>query len=240
MVRIQNKYVKILSLTMKILVIEDNEGIADAIFEDLTDQNYTVEVANDGQAGLDLAESFGYDLILLDRMLPKLDGTTVCRKLRSQGDQTPILMLTAKDTIDDRVTGLDAGADDYLSKPFELKELAARIRALLRRGNTTLPPVLEWGPLTLNPSTCEVFYDQVLVPLSPKEYSLLELFLRHPNQVFTRNQIIDHLWSCDQFPGEATVKVHIRSVRMKLKEAQCSEDVIDTVYGIGYRLKSFS
>jgi DNA-binding response OmpR family regulator len=223
---------------MKILVIEDNESIADALAEDLADQKYVVEVAYDGQAGLDLAQSFAYDLILLDRMLPKLDGTALCQKLRAQGDQTPILMLTAKDTTDDRVVGLDAGADDYLTKPFELKELSARIRALLRRGNTTLPPILEWGGLTLNPSSFEVSYQGTLIPLSPKEYNLLELFLRHPQQVFTRNQIIDHVWSFDQFPGEATVKVHIRSLRQKLKGAGCPEDIIETVYGIGYRLKA--
>ncbi|AOW99744.1 MAG: response regulator transcription factor [Moorea sp. SIO3I7] len=222
---------------MRILLVEDDERITDALAEDLTDQHYVVDVANDGQVGRELVESFSYDLILLDVMLPKIDGITLCRKLRSQGDLTPILMLTARDTINDKILGLDAGADDYLVKPFDLGELSARIRALLRRGNTTLPPVLEWDSLRLDPSTCEVFYEDRLLSLSPKEYALLEFFLRHPRRVFSRAQILENLWSFERLPEEATVKAHIRGLRQKLDAAGAPSDLIETVYGLGYRLK---
>ncbi|NEQ88450.1 MAG: response regulator transcription factor [Moorea sp. SIO2I5] len=222
---------------MRILLVEDDERITDALAEDLTDQHYVVDVANDGQIGKELVESFSYDLILLDVMLPKMDGITLCRKLRSQGDLTPILMLTARDTISDKILGLDAGADDYLVKPFDLGELSARIRALLRRGNTTLPPVLEWDSLRLDPSTCEVFYKDNLLSLSPKEYALLEFFLRHPRRVFSRAQILENLWSFERLPEEATVKAHIRGLRQKLDAAGAPSDLIETVYGLGYRLK---
>ncbi|NEO48119.1 MAG: response regulator transcription factor [Moorea sp. SIO4A3] len=222
---------------MRILLVEDDERITDALAEDLTDQHYVVDVANDGQVGRELVESFSYDLILLDVMLPKMDGITLCRKLRSQGDLTPILMLTARDTISDKILGLDAGADDYLVKPFDLGELSARIRALLRRGNTTLPPVLEWDSLRLDPSTCEVFYKDNLLSLSPKEYALLEFFLRHPRRVFSRAQILENLWSFERLPEEATVKAHIRGLRQKLDAAGAPSDLIETVYGLGYRLK---
>ncbi|WP_424096819.1 response regulator transcription factor [Moorena producens] len=222
---------------MRILLVEDDERITDALAEDLTDQHYVVDVANDGQVGRELVESFSYDLILLDVMLPKIDGITLCRKLRSQGDLTPILMLTARDTISDKILGLDAGADDYLVKPFDLGELSARIRALLRRGNTTLPPVLEWDALRLDPSTCEVFYEDRLLSLSPKEYALLEFFLRHPRRVFSRAQILENLWSFERLPEEATVKAHIRGLRQKLDAAGAPSDLIETVYGLGYRLK---
>ncbi|NET85095.1 MAG: response regulator transcription factor [Moorea sp. SIO1F2] len=222
---------------MRILLVEDDERITDALAEDLTDQHYVVDVANDGQEGRELVESFSYDLILLDVMLPKMDGITLCRKLRSQGNSTPILMLTARDTISDKIVGLDAGADDYLVKPFDLGELSARMRALLRRGNTTLPPVLEWDSLRLDPSTCEVFYKDRLLSLSPKEYALLEFFLRHPRRVFSRAQILENLWSFERLPEEATVKAHIRGLRQKLDAAGAPSDLIETVYGLGYRLK---
>jgi DNA-binding response OmpR family regulator len=222
---------------MKILLVEDDERITDALVEDLTDQHYVVEVAHDGQSAWDLVDSFTYDLILLDVMLPKVDGINLCRKLRSQGCTTPILMLTARDTVGDRVIGLDAGADDYLVKPFDLQELSARMRALLRRGNSPLPPVLEWGDLRLDPSTCEVVYENSPLTLSPTEYRLLEFFLRHGRRVFSRAQILEQLWSFDQIPEESTVKAHIRSLRQKLEAAGAPSDFIETVYGLGYRLK---
>lgn len=222
---------------MKILLVEDDERISDAIVEYLTDQHYLVEIAQDGQEAWELIDVFNYDLILLDVMLPKLDGISLCRKLRSQSYQTPILMLTARDTVNDRVQGLDAGADDYLVKPFALQELSARIRALLRRGSSSLPPMLEWGDLQLDPSSCEVFYRNKLIPLSPKEYSLLEFFLRHERQVFSRAQLLEHLWPLERLPEEATVKAHIRSLRQKLEMSGASGDIIETVYGLGYRLQ---
>ena len=222
---------------MKILLVEDDDRITDALLEDLTDQHYVVEVAHDGQAAWDLVDSFTYDLILLDVMLPKIDGINLCKRLRSMGCTTPILMLTARDTVGDRVVGLDAGADDYLIKPFDLQELSARIRALLRRGNSALPPVLVWGDLQLDPSTCEVFYAKRPLLLSPTEYRLLEFFLRHGRRVFSRAQILEQLWSFDQIPEESTVKAHIRSLRQKLETAGAPADFIETVYGLGYRLK---
>ncbi|NEO29102.1 MAG: response regulator transcription factor [Symploca sp. SIO3C6] len=222
---------------MRILLVEDDERITDALAEDLSDQHYAIDVAYDGEEGWELATAFTYDLILLDIMLPKMDGITICQKLRSQGYSTPVLMLTARDTIDDKVIGLDAGADDYLVKPFDLQELSARIRALLRRGNATSPPVLEWGNLRLDPSTCEVFYEERLLPLSPKEYSLLEFFLRSGRRVFSRAQILEHLWPFERLPEEATVKAHIRGLRQKLEAAGAPSDLIETVYGLGYRLK---
>lgn len=222
---------------MKILLVEDDNRIADALAEALTDQYYIVDIALDGQAGWEFVEVFPYDLIVLDVMLPKLDGISLCQKLRKKGYSMPILMLTAKDTSTDKVMGLDAGADDYVVKPFDLREFMARIRALLRRGNAILPPVLSWENLRLDPSNCEVTYKGKLLHLTPKEYRILELFLRHSHRVFNRSEIIEHLWSFDELPGEETVKVHIRSLRQKLKLAGAAADVIETVYGLGYRLK---
>lgn len=222
---------------MRLLLVEDDQRIAAALAEDLSDQHYTVDVVYDGQTGWDYIQAAQYDLILLDVMLPEIDGITLCRQLRQQGQQTPILMLTARDTVGDRVLGLDAGADDYLVKPFDLQELAARVRALLRRGDTTTPPILSWGDLQLDPSTCEVSYAQQPLDLSPKEYSLLEFFLRHQRRVFSRAQLLEQLWSFEAMPDEATIKAHIRGLRQKLDGAGAPKDLIETVYGLGYRLK---
>ena len=225
---------------MKILVVEDDVRIAKAIAEYLREQNYIVEIATDGEMAWELFEVYPYDLILLDIMLPKLDGFTICRRLRERGNTIPILMLTARDTIEDRVIGLDAGADDYLIKPFNLQELSARIRALLRRGSDLLPAVLEWGDVHLNTSTCEVFYKEQLIPLSPKEYQLLAFFMYHPNRLFSRSQLLEHVWSFDDIPLEGTIKVHIRSIRKKLTAVGCNNRIIETVYGLGYRLKEIA
>jgi len=222
---------------MKILMIEDDERLTEAVAEDLTDQNYTVEVTGDGLTGWELANAFHYDLILLDIMLPRIDGLVLCERLRSRGKTTPILMLTARDTTTDKVIGLDAGADDYLVKPFELKELAARTRALLRRGQNDFSPTLTWGELTLDPSRCEATYQESVLFLTPKEYRLLELFLRNGSRVFTRSQILDHLWAFESCPEEDTVRAHIKGLRQKLKLAGAPSDLIETVYGLGYRLK---
>ncbi|MBD2774004.1 response regulator [Iningainema tapete] len=223
---------------MRLLLVEDDNSLAQAVAAVLGEQHYVVDIAADGQDGWDLAEVCSYDLILLDVMLPKLDGISLCRQLRQEGYQMPILLLTAKDTRTDKVMGLDAGADDYLVKPFDFQELAARIRALLRRGNSSLPPVLEWGNLHLDPSSCEVTYASQALHLTPKEFSVLELFLRNNQRVFSRSAIIDHLWGADEDPPEEnTIKSHIKSLRQKLKAAGANYDLIETVYGIGYRLK---
>ncbi len=222
---------------MKILIIEDDERLSELIAEDLSDQNYTVEMAENGLSGWELASSFHYDLILLDIMLPQLDGITLCQRLRSQENTTPVLMLTARDTTTDKVVGLDAGADDYLVKPFELEELAARTRALLRRHQTNYSSTLTWGDLKLDPNHCEVTYQETLLSLTPKEYRLLEMFLRNGTRVFTRMQILDHLWAFESCPEEDTVRAHIKGLRQKLKSAGAPPDLIQTVYGLGYRLK---
>ena len=214
---------------MRILLVEDDERLTDVIAEDLTDQHYAIEVAADGELGWELVNSFTYDLILLDVMLPKLDGMTLCQRLRSQGCCVPILMLTARDTITDKVMGLDAGADDYLVKPFDLEELMARIRALLRRGSISLPPILEWGELSLNPAFYQVSYRGQPLRLTSKEYSLLELLLRNGQRVYSRSLIIEQLWSLENPPDEGTVKAHIGSLRKKLRALGAPSDLIAEV-----------
>lgn len=221
---------------MRILVVEDDDFIAKALTAVLSSQHYAVEVAADGQAGWELVESFAYDLILLDVMLPKLDGISLCRRLRSHGLKTPILLLTGRDSSHDKAIGLDAGADDYLVKPFDQEELFARVRALLRRGGSTSQPILKWGNLQLDPSSCEVTYETHLVQLTSKEYSLLELFLRNSRRVFSCSAILERIWSFDKIPGEEAVRTQIKGLRQKLKTAGAA-DLIETVYGIGYRLK---
>lgn len=222
---------------MRILVVEDDELIAKTLETVLGEQHYVVDLAADGQNGWELAEVFTYDLIVLDVMLPKINGIEFCQQLRDRGDRTPILLLTAKSTTNDKTLGLDAGADDYVVKPFEIEELMARIRVLLRRKNSFIPPILEWANIRLNPHSCEVTYQEKPLPLTPKEYRLLELFLRNPQQVLTRNAILENLWSADETPGEDTVTAHIKSLRQKLKQVGGASDAIATVYGLGYRLK---
>ncbi|HLO48397.1 MAG TPA: response regulator [Kamptonema sp.] len=222
---------------MRVLLVEDDEYIAQAITATLAEQHYTVDLAKDGQMGWDYAEAFTYDLILLDVVLPKMDGIALCRQLRSRHRTTPILLLTSRDSSASKVEGLDAGADDYVVKPFDFLELSARIRALMRRGSEVLPPVLEWGEVCLNPSTCEVTYRNKPLNLTPKEYALLELFLRNNQRVFSRRAILDHLWSFEEPPAEETVRAHIKGLRSKLKTAGAPVDLVETVYGLGYRLK---
>ena len=221
---------------MKILLIEDDEVLIDILLKSLTSQNYVVDTAQDGQSGWDYAESAEYDLILLDVGLPKMDGIALCQRLRTQGCATPILLMTAKDAPQERIRGLDAGADDYLTKPLDLAELQARVRALLRRGTVPNLPILQIGDLVLNPSSCQVTYAAKPLTLTPKEYSLLELFLRNPSRVFSRGQILQHLWTFDDPPLEESVKAHVKGLRQKLKAAGAA-DWIENVYGIGYRLK---
>ncbi len=222
---------------LKILVVEDDLLVADALRQTLTSHNYAVEVASDGQTGLDFIEAFDYDLLLLDVLLPKRDGISICRQVRSQGHTMPILLLTSQNSNHDRAVGLDAGADDYAVKPFDPEELAARIRALLRRVNDRAQPILVWEKLSLNPCNCEVTYQNQLLTLTPKEYALLELFLRHSRRVFSCGTILGHLWTYQDAPSEEAVRTHIKGLRHKLKRAGAPTDLVETVYGIGYRLK---
>jgi diguanylate cyclase (GGDEF)-like protein len=222
---------------MRILIVEDDELTTQVLSTALTEQRYVVEVAKDGQVAWELVAAFDYDLILLDVILPKIDGISLCQRLRSQGYTVPILLLTGRDSSHDKAIGLDAGADDYLVKPFDLEELVARVRALLRRGSLTAPPILKWGGLRLDPSSCEVTYDRQLVHLTPKEYAILELFLRNKCRVFSCTAILDRIWSFDKTPGEEAVRTQIKGLRQKLKAAGAPSDFLETVYGIGYRLK---
>lgn len=221
---------------MKILLVEDDSRITKAIAEALCAHNYLVEVAHDGELGLAFAETDTFDLIILDLMLPKLDGISICKKLRQSGNKTPILMLTARDTSADKVLGLDIGADDYVIKPFDLSELLARIRALLRRGNVTFLPVLEWENLKLNTNEHLVTYRDSPLVLTPKEYALLELLLRNGSRVLSRSLILERVWAFEDMPGEETVKVHLRRLRQKLKDVGAPPNLIETIYGLGYRL----
>jgi DNA-binding response OmpR family regulator/HPt (histidine-containing phosphotransfer) domain-containing protein len=222
---------------MKILVIEDDLAVADALKSTLASSNYAVEIVHDGEAGLAFIEAFNYDLLLLDVILPNLDGISICRHVRSSGYTMPILLLTSRDSNHDRAVGLDAGADDYVVKPFDPEELSARIRALLRRGNDISQPTLTWEHLSLDPRNCEVTYDRQLLTLTPKEYSLLELFLRNNRRVFSCGAILEHLWTYEDTPSEEAVRTHIKGLRQKLKVAGAAADLLETVYGIGYRLK---
>jgi two-component system, OmpR family, response regulator QseB len=221
---------------MRILLVEDDDRIAMPLLEDLRQQKHSVDYAKDGMAGWDCAQAIDYDLILLDLMLPQLDGIGLCRRLRSHGCTACILMLTARDTTADKVAGLDAGADDYLVKPFDLEELAARIRALSRRTPELKPTVLSHGALQLDPSRQTVCYAGQAIALTPKEFMILEQLLRHPSQVFTRAMLKGRLWEFDQISGEETIKTHVTNLRRKLKLAGSPDNHIETVYGVGYRL----
>ncbi len=198
---------------MKILVVEDDGLTAEALVATLSHQNYTVEVASDGEAGWALAEAFSYDLILLDVTLPKIDGIMLCQRLRSHGYQMPILLLTARNSSHDKAIGMDAGADDYVVKPFDPEELTARIRALLRRSQATVQSELTWGDLRLDPGSCDVTYGTQLLSLTAKEYALLELFLRNSRRVFSCGAILDNLWSFEDVPSDEAVRTHINSLR---------------------------
>jgi len=224
---------------MKILLVEDDTLTVSLLTEALNSHNYNVNAAADGETALQLVQAYDYDLIVLDVLIPKLDGISLCRKLRSSGCQMPILLLTALDSSNDRVQGLEAGADDYVVKPFNLEELIARIRALLRRGKATLSSTnLTWEKLQVNPDTTEVTYAEKVLHLTPKEYNLLELFLRNPRRIFSRSAILDRIWSAGEFPQEEAVTAHIKGLRQKLKAAGMTVDLVETVYGLGYRLKS--
>ncbi|WP_019507842.1 response regulator [Pleurocapsa sp. PCC 7319] len=220
---------------MRILVVDDDEILVAVLKRSLSSQRHIVDIAEDGQLGWEYVQSGEYELILLDVNLPGLDGVSLCEKMRSEGCATPILLMTAQNATQDRILGLDAGADDYLTKPLDLDELNARVRALSRRGEVIPTAVLDVHGLTLDPSSCEVCYQQQPIKLTAKEYSLLELFLRNPARVFSRSQILDKIWTYDDPPLEESVKAHIKGLRKKLKKAGVV-NWIENVYGIGYRL----
>ncbi|MGF1460477.1 MAG: response regulator [Leptolyngbyaceae cyanobacterium] len=221
---------------MRILLVDDDEALMETLAESLIRQRYAVDIAVNGEIAQEFQDLFPYDLMVLDWLLPDTEGITLCRQFRHQGVSHPILMLTAKDDSADKVKALDAGADDYMVKPFDFAELCARIRALLRRDSPVATSILQWGELSLNPSTFEVFFGTHQIHTTPKEYALLELFLRHPTQVFSLNAIIDDIWSFEEPPSGDAVRTHIKGLRQKLKEGGAPKTFIETVYGLGYRL----
>ncbi|MEL6927217.1 MAG: response regulator [Cyanobacteria bacterium J06600_6] len=223
---------------MRILLVDDDEQLMEVLASKLVEQRYAVDIANTGEMGWEFVLLFNFDLVVLDWMLPDIDGVKLCRQIRVEGYTMPILLLTARDRQNDKVLGLDAGADDYVVKPFDFDELTARIRALLRREINVASPILEWGDLHLDPKAHEVYHRQQLLPLTPKEYGMIELFMRHPQQVFSPGAIINNLWAGEDPPGEEAVRTHIKGLRQKLKAVGMAKDTVKTVYGVGYRLKT--
>ncbi len=223
---------------MRLLIIEDDQDTVAALVGFLSAQLFTIDAAHNAKSALALVETNQYDLIVLDVVLPGLDGISLCRQLRTENQRVPILLLTAKDDPADRVAGFEAGADDYVTKPYERSELLARIRALLRRGDTELTEVLCWGELQLDPNHCQVTYQSKPLHLTPKEYKLLELFLRHPRRIFDRQTLLDRIWSIDECPSEEAVTTQVRGLRRKLQMAGLTSNPIETLYGLGYRLRS--
>jgi DNA-binding response OmpR family regulator len=221
---------------MHLLVIEDDERLGRVLKRLLEEDRHVVDLAVDGETGLDLAEADGIDAVILDVGLPDISGLEVARRLRKRGTETAILMLTARDTVTDRVTGLDAGADDYLVKPFAFEELSARLRALARRaepGPRRAEPRIEVGPISLDEAGRRVTVNGKLIDLSPREFSLLECFLRHPGQTLTRDQLLDQAWPYSVAVTPNAVDAYVHYLRTKLGEAGGR---VETVRGVGYRL----
>jgi two-component system phosphate regulon response regulator PhoB len=223
-----------------LLIVEDDDTIRDTIREALFVEGFEVSACADGQTALDLIQHHQdepYALVVLDLMLPGMSGLDLCRKLRASGDHTPILVVSARDHEMDRVLGLEVGADDYLVKPFGMRELVARARALMRRSSSQAAPaqVLSQGNLRLYPEECRVTRDGRDVNLSPKEYRLLELFMQHPRRVWSRDKLLEQIWGHDYFGDSKTVDVHIRWLREKLEENPSDPAYLQTVRGFGYR-----
>jgi len=219
---------------MRLLIVEDQPNVANYLKRALTEQGYAVDIASTGQEALDWVAVVNFELIVLDVMLPEVDGITACRRLRSAGNEAAILMLTARDTVDDRVAGLDAGADDYLVKPFELKELLARLRALSRR-QTAKTTQLQVADLMMDTRTRLVARNGINVELTAKEYAVLECLLRDPNCVLTRTEIAESVWNYDVYNQSNVVDVYIRNLRRKIDDP-FDLKLIHTVRGVGYRL----
>lgn len=223
---------------MKVLLVDDDALVANLLGTILTANRWVMDIATDGEMGLEMLEQWEYDVILLDVALPKLDGVSVCRRLRQQGCTTPVLMLTAQSNTEVVVAGLDAGADDYVVKPFDPVQVFARLRALQRRSTQELAdPTLHWGVLALNPVLLRVTYHDREIACAPKEYTLLELLLRNPQRTFSRGVILDQLWGAIEAPSEAAVTNLVKDLRHRLKAAGVEQDPIETLHGRGYRLR---
>ncbi len=223
-------------MRMRILLVEDEVKLAHAIKRALELQKYAVDVVHNGKEGLDFAIGESFSLIILDVMLPEIDGIEICKRIRSAGIHTPVMMLTAKGQITDKVTGLDVGADDYMVKPFSFEELFARIRALVRRPAQTNEPILQIKDLTLDPRTFVVKRGDKEIELSAKEFSLLEYLLRNKNTVLTKDQIIAHIWDYDSNILPSTIEVHVKHLRDKIDQ-QGETSLIHTIRGRGYTIK---
>lgn len=221
---------------MRILIVEDEERLAKSIKKALEKEGYAADYVTDGEVGQRRIELYheDYDMVILDLMLPKRDGFEVCRNVRAKKIATPILILTAKFDLNDKVKALDAGADDYLVKPFSLEELIARIRALLRRPKQAIPVQLKVQDLTLDLSTRKVIRKNKVIRLTVKEFALLEYLMRHPNQVINRKQILDHLWGFDFDSFSNVVDVHIKNLRKKINKGK--HNIVETIRGIGYKI----
>lgn len=226
-----------LDMSANILIIEDEEKLAKFVQLELGYEGYEVTVANDGLSGLMAARDSDPDLVLLDWMMPGLNGLEVCRRLRATGAMMPIILLTAKDGIEDRVAGLDAGADDYVVKPFSIEELLARVRAHLRRNQPEDPEMLQFTDLTLNRKTREVFRNGRAIELTAKEFDLLDYLIAHPKQVLSRDRILEEVWGYDFMGDSNIIEVYIRYLRLKL-EAEGEPRLIQTVRGVGYVIRS--
>jgi two-component system OmpR family response regulator len=221
---------------MRILVVEDELKMASLLRRGLVEEGHAVDIARTGDDALWMAEAHDYDALVLDLMLPTIDGLEVCRRLRASGVWSPVLMLTARDGVDDRVAGLDAGADDYLPKPFSFAELLARLRALVRRGAAERPTVLEVDDLRLDPATRQVWRGETEIQLSGKEFALLETFMRRPGQVLTRFQLLEHAWDYGYENRSNIVDVYVRYIRQKI-DRPFGRESLETVRGAGYRLR---
>ena len=222
---------------MRILVVEDDVKMAGLLRRGLGEEGYAVDLAGSGTDGLWAATENPYDAIVLDLMLPDIGGLDVCRELRTRGRWMPVLMLTARDAVHDRVAGLDAGADDYLSKPFAFSELFARLRALVRRGPSERPPILRVGDLVLDPAARSVVRNATRLDLSAKEFAVLELFMRHPGEVLSRSRILEHAWDFAYDGDSNVVDVYVRYIREKI-DRPFGLRTIETVRGSGYRLRA--
>lgn len=223
-------------MTAHIVLVEDEVKLARFVELELSSEGYRVSVAHDGIAGLTLTRESEPDLVILDWMLPGLTGVELCRRLRATGIKVPVILLTARDEVGDRVTGLDAGADDYVVKPFSIEELLARIRAHLRRTQESDGDMLQFDDLTLNRLTRQVLRGSRAIELTAKEFDLLEYLLRHPRQVFTRDQILEHVWGYDFVGDSNIIEVYVRYLRLKLEE-RGEKRLIHTVRGVGYALR---
>ncbi len=221
---------------MKILVVEDEKKVASFIKKGLEEEYYTVDVAYDGKEGLRLALSDEYDLIVLDLMLPFKDGISILREIRNEKISTPVLILTARSSVTDKVTGLDAGADDYLAKPFSFEEFLARVRALLRRHSNEKKNILRAGDLILDTQTHKVFRNNIEIILTPKEFAILEYLMRNKNKVVSRIKLIEHIYEYNFDPGTNIIDVYINKIRNKINLSK-GEQIIKTIKGAGYLIQ---